>query len=108
LSSKRIYLARHIWFHENIFPFDKSEQIVVPPTQPSTATQPVTLHLLTPPSQVLPSMPSTLLTPPSAPLLLTTYYYHDHSLSAVQIFHTHMCRPSLLPTPLVFPLLVLM
>jgi len=27
-------------------------------------------------------MPSTLPTPPSAPLLLTTYYYHDHSLSA--------------------------
>jgi histone deacetylase 1/2 len=25
LSSKCIYLTRHVWFHENVFPLDKSE-----------------------------------------------------------------------------------
>ena len=91
LSSKHIYLARYVWFHENVFPFDKSEQIVVPPTQPSTTTQPVTLHLLTTPSQVLPPMPPTLPTPSSAPLPLTIYYYHDHSSSAGSDFpHSHV------------------
>ena len=31
LSSKCIYLACHVWFHENVFPLAKFEQIVATP-----------------------------------------------------------------------------
>jgi len=38
LESHRIYVSRHVCFHENVFPFAKSEQVtslLVPPTQPT-------------------------------------------------------------------------
>ena len=79
MSSKHIYLAHHVRFHENVFPLDNSEQIAVLPTQPFATTIPVTLHPLTPPSQVLSPLPPTH---PSTPLPLTAYYYHDHSSGA--------------------------
>jgi len=35
LASQRIYVSRHIRFHEGVFPFAKSEQIAHLPTTPS-------------------------------------------------------------------------
>ena len=38
LESHRIYVSRHVHFHENVFPFAKSEHVTsspVPPTQPT-------------------------------------------------------------------------
>jgi histone deacetylase 1/2 len=78
LSSKHIYLARHVWFHENVFPLDKTEHIAIPPKHPSAATIPVTLHHPPPPSHALPPLPPI---PPSAPLPLSACCYHDHSSS---------------------------
>jgi len=81
LSSKQIYLARHVRFHENIFPLDKTEQMAATPKQPSALSIPVTLHPLMPPSPVPSPLPSTLPTPPSAHLPLSACYY-DHSSTA--------------------------
>ena len=60
LESHRIYVSRHVRFHENVFPFEKSEQVtssLVPPTQhtylpslyPPLCFQPTT-HLTSPPN----------------------------------------------------------
>jgi histone deacetylase 1/2 len=78
LSSNRIYLARHVRFHETVFPLDKTEQIVDSPIQPPAATlQPI-------PS----SCPNTHPAPPAplahnttlwAALPLPAYHCHDHS-----------------------------
>jgi len=78
LTSKRIYLARHVRFHEHVFPLGKSEQIAVPPTHPTAATIPVTLYHPKPPSSALPPLPPTPPTSHLAPLPLSACYYHDH------------------------------
>jgi len=101
LSSKRIYLARHVRFHENIFPLDKNEQIAATPKQPSTPSIPVTLHPLMQPF----SVPSPL------PLTLTYHYLHVIMIILqlqVPIRHTHRRRPMLLPAPPVYPLFALL
>jgi len=79
LSSKRIYLARHVRFHEHVFPLGKFEQIVVPPTNPTVANIPVTLYHPQPPSLALPPLPPTPPTSHLAPLPLSACYYHDHA-----------------------------
>jgi histone deacetylase 1/2 len=80
LTSKRIYLARHVQFHEHVFPLGKSEQIAVPPTNPTTATIPVTLYHPKPPSSALPPLPPSPPTSHLAPLPLSACYYHDHAV----------------------------
>jgi histone deacetylase 1/2 len=87
LSSKRIYLARHVRFHENVFPFDKSEQIAATPKQPSAPSIPITLHPLTPPSPVPSPLPPTLPTPPSAHLPLSACYYDQSSNAGLDSSH---------------------
>ena len=78
LSSKRIYLARHVRFHETVFPFDKTKQIAATPKQTSAPSIPVTLLPLMQPSSVPSPLPHTLPTPHSAHLPLSACY-HDHS-----------------------------
>ena len=68
LLSNRIYLTRHVQFHENIFPFDKSEQIVALPKQRFVAT----LQPLRPPYPSLTRCPLHLL----QPLRLPYHYLH--------------------------------
>jgi len=82
LSSKHIYLARHVRFHENVFPLDKSKQIAALPIQPSISPIPVTLHPLMPPSPIPSPLPLTPPTPHLTHLPLYVCYYHDHSLTA--------------------------
>jgi hypothetical protein len=79
LSSKRIYLARHVRFHENVFAFGKSEQIIVPPTHPSATTIPVTLHHPMPPSPALPPLP------PTPPHLLWLPYRYLHIIIMIML-----------------------
>ena len=103
LSSKRIYLARHVRFHENVFPLDKIEQIAATPKQPSAPSIPVTLHPLMQPS----SVPSPL--PPTLPTLPPAHFHYLHVIMIilplqVQIRHTHKRHPMLLPAPLFYPL----
>lgn len=76
LTSKRIYLARHVRFHEHVF--GKSEQFAVPPTNPTAATIPVTLYHPKPPSSALPPLPPSPPISHLAPLPLSACYYHDH------------------------------
>jgi len=78
LTSKRIYLARHVRFHEHVFSLGISEQIAVPPTNPTVATIPVTLYHPKPPSSALPPLPPTPPTSHLALLPLSACYYHDH------------------------------
>ena len=64
LESHRIYVSRHVRFHETIFPFEKSEQVtssLVPPTPPTY------LPSLNPPPCFLPTTPQ--LAPPNNPIL---------------------------------------
>jgi len=117
LLSNHIYLARHVRFHKNIFPFDKSKKIIALPTQPSAAT----LHPLTPPYPVTHLMPHTLTTTLLAHLPLPAYHCHDHSsgvgsdsphLHAFSIFlasspnTSHAGSPAVVVSPLIL-LLVL-
>ncbi|XP_073262717.1 uncharacterized protein [Populus alba] len=42
IESHRMYISRHVRFHENVFPFDKSEQIAQVPSQTHTPS-PITI-----------------------------------------------------------------
>jgi histone deacetylase 1/2 len=52
LESHRIYVSRHVCFHENIFPFTKSEQVTSSPVPP---TPPTYLPSLNPPPSFQPT-----------------------------------------------------
>jgi len=69
LESHRIYVSRHVRFHENVFPFAKSEQVTSSPVPP---TPPTYLPSLNPPSSFQPTTYQTgpnhnLILPPTAP-----------------------------------------
>jgi len=38
LTSQRVYVSRHVWFHEDVFPFVKSKQIA---QYPHTSSYPI-------------------------------------------------------------------
>jgi len=88
LSSKRIYLARHVRFHENVFPLDKIEQIAATPKNPPAPSKPVTLHPLMQASSVPSPLPPTLPTPPSAHLPLSACYYDHSSIASSDSSHS--------------------
>ena len=88
LSSKQIYLARHVQFHETVFPFDKTEQIAATPKQPSAPSIPVTLLPLMQPSLVPSPLPHTLPTLPSAHLPLSACYYDHSSIAGSNSSHS--------------------
>ena len=50
IASQHIYISRHVWFHEHVFPFDNSEQIAkvssTPPTQTAITVLLSLLHSL--------------------------------------------------------------
>jgi len=104
LTSKRIYLARHVRFHEHVFPLSKSKQIAVPPTHPTAATILVTLYHPKPPSSALPALPPTAPTSHLAPLPLSACYYHDHvvgtglDLPPSHVVQVQMVLPLLKPS----------
>jgi len=54
ITSHRIYISRHVRFHEHVFPFDNSEQIAkvstTTPIPPATITFPVLLNHPPPPT----------------------------------------------------------
>jgi len=54
IASHRIYISRHVRFHEHVFPFDNSEQIAkvstITPTPPATITLPNLLNHPPPPT----------------------------------------------------------
>ena len=81
LSSHRLYIARHVQFHETVFPFDKSEQHIASPIQPPVVTfQPLTS--VSTPYLAKSSAPTKPLAPTStslAPLFLPAYHDHIHS-----------------------------
>jgi len=80
LSSKHIYLSRHVRFHEHVFPLGKSKQIAVPPINSTAATILVTLYHPKPSSPTLPPLPPTPPTSHLAPLPLSACYYHDQAI----------------------------
>jgi hypothetical protein len=45
LESGRVYVSRHVRFHECVFPFKKSEQVTTPPVYPTPPTYLPSLHL---------------------------------------------------------------
>jgi histone deacetylase 1/2 len=56
IASNRIYISRHVRFHEHVFPFDNSEQIAkvstTTPIPPATVTLPNLLNHLPPPTSI--------------------------------------------------------
>jgi hypothetical protein len=44
LESGRVYVSRHVRFHECVFPFKKSEQVTTPPVPPTPPTYLPSLH----------------------------------------------------------------
>jgi hypothetical protein len=64
LESHRIYISHHVCFHENVFPFAKSEQVTSSPVPP---TQPTYLPSLNPPPCF---QPTTYQTSPNNNLIL--------------------------------------
>ena len=44
LESDRVYVFRHVRFHESVFPFKKSEQVTTPPVPPTPTTYLPSLH----------------------------------------------------------------
>jgi len=99
LSSKRIYLARHVRFHENVFPLDKTEQIAATPKQPSAPSIPVTLHPLIQPSSVPSPLPPTLPTLPSAHLPLSACYYDHSSIAGSDSSHSQASPDAAVSSP---------
>jgi hypothetical protein len=46
LESGRVYVSRHVRFHEHVFPFKKSEQVTTPLVPPTPPTYLSSLHPL--------------------------------------------------------------
>jgi len=64
LESHRIYVSRHVRFHETVFPFEKSEQVTSSPVPP---TPPTYLPSLNPPPYFPPTTPQPA--PPNNPIM---------------------------------------
>jgi len=103
LSSKRIYLARHVRFHENVFPLDKIEQIAATPKQPSAPSIPVTLHPPMQPSSVPSPLPPTLPTLPPAHLPLSACYYDHSSIAGSDSSHSQASPDAAVRSPVLSP-----
>jgi len=84
ITSQRIYISRHVCFHEHMFPCDNSEQIAkvlnTPPTQLATVLLPNLLpspllptHTALPPQTATLPQPPTLLYPSSHACLSNHY-----------------------------------
>jgi len=87
LESDRIYVSRHVRFHENVFPFAKSEQVTsspVPPTPPTylPSLQPTTYQTNPNHNPILPS---------AAPHQITTLPIDSATLSSSS--HTTILSP---------------
>jgi len=98
LSLNHLYIARHVQFHETIFPFDKSEQSIASPIQPLVVTfQPLTsvftTYLVKSSAPTKPPAP----TPTSlAPLFLPAYHGHIHSTGTgpdLSLSHVSLMAP---------------
>jgi len=74
LESDRIYVSRHVHFHENIFPFAKSEQIT---SSPVPLTPPTYLPSLNPPRSF---QPTTYQTGPNHNPILSSAAPHQPTL----------------------------
>jgi len=114
IASHRIYISRHVRFHEHVFPFDNFEQIAkvsnTTPTQPATVTLPTLLHhppLPTPnnPSNshhnsALPLQTATLTQPPPLPCpsshaCLSNHYDAGSARQLVSSSHLNASPPGL-------------
>jgi len=96
LKSHRIFVSRHVRFHETIFPFEKSEQVTsspVPPTPPTYLPSlnsppcfpPTTSHPAPPNNPILPS------TAPHQTIPLTIAFATPSSPSHTAILSPYAC-----------------
>jgi len=81
LESDRIYVSRHVRFHENVFPFAKSEQVTSLPVPPTPPTYLPSLH---PPPSFQPTTYQTMAL--CRPLLISS--------SASSRYRSHFSMPS--------------